>query len=176
MAISSQALVLAAAHVGELDPIGPGGGPGVEIDRDLEPIGDAGGERPGEVDAVVHRGLAERHERDDVDGPDPRVLAALGLHVDGLDGDGHRGLERVGHPLGLAGEGQDRPVVAGVTGPVEEMHAGRAGDGCRQTIDDVRPPALTEVRDGFDEPRHAGIVTRRRGRGRSLGHRPGRAP
>ena len=71
------------------------------------------------------------------------MLAALDFHVDRLDSDRHRGLERLGHPFGLAGHGQNRPVVAGVTGPVEEVHAGRAGDGCRQTIDDVdRRPSL----------------------------------
>ena len=36
---------------------------------------------------VIHRRRAERHERDDVDGPDARVLARVAVHVDLVDRD-----------------------------------------------------------------------------------------
>ena len=50
-----QALVLAPAHVGELDPVGARRRVGVEVDGDPVATGDPGTERPGELDAVVHR-------------------------------------------------------------------------------------------------------------------------
>ena len=78
----AQALVLAAAHVGQLDPLGHGRGSRVEIDGELEARRDPPPEVAGEPDARLQRGRAERHERHDVDRADPRVLAGLLLHVD----------------------------------------------------------------------------------------------
>ena len=70
-------LVLAAPDVGQLLAVRARGRPGVQVDGDPEPLGDPGAEVPGQPDAVVDRRLAERHERDDVDRPDPRVLPGL---------------------------------------------------------------------------------------------------
>ena len=42
-----EALVLAAPDVGQLDPVGPPGGPGVEVDGQVEPLGDPRRRTPG---------------------------------------------------------------------------------------------------------------------------------
>ena len=159
-----QSLVLAAPDVGQLLSVGPGGRPRVQVDGEAEPVGQARSERPGERDAFVHRRLAERDERDDVDGADPGVLAGLALHVDGLDRDRHGCLESLGHTGRAAGEGEDAPVVTGVARPVEEVDVGRGRDRRGEPVDDLEPAALAEVRHGFDELRHVAIVTLRPGR------------
>ena len=92
----AEALVLAAAHVGQLDPVGPGRGRRVQVDGEVEAGRDPAPEVAGEVDALVERRVAQRHERDDVDGADPRVLAGLLLHVDLAEGHRHEPLQRVG--------------------------------------------------------------------------------
>ena len=80
-----QALVLAAPDVGELDPVAAPRRLGVEVDRQVEALGDPRPERPGQLDRLVHRRVGQRHERDDVDGPDPGVLAPVLVHVDLAD-------------------------------------------------------------------------------------------
>ena len=94
-----EALVLAAPDVGQLHPLGPRRRVRVEEDRELEAGRDPLAEVPRQLDAVVHRGRAERHERDDIDGADPRVLAGVGVHVDLVDRDLDQPLEG----------GRDRP-------------------------------------------------------------------
>ena len=152
-------LVLAAPDVGQLLAVRTRRRPGVQVDRDPEPLGHPGAEVPGQPDAVVDRRLAERHERHDVDRPDPRVLPGLALHVDRLDGHGDGRLERAADRLRVAGQGQHAPVVAGVARPVQEVDAGRARDGRGEPVDDLHPPTLAEVRDRFDQPPHRPIVT-----------------
>ena len=83
------------------------------------------------------------------------MLAGLALHVDLADRDLDRQLHRPDDRLGLAGQGQDAAVVAGVAGPVEEERAGRPGDRRGQAIDDLDPAALGEVGNALDEPGHA---------------------
>src|SRR4029078_1917639 len=48
-----QALVLPATDVGELHPIGPPRRPGVQVDRQVEALGDTGAEAAGELDGLV---------------------------------------------------------------------------------------------------------------------------
>ena len=149
--VEAQPLVLAPPDVGELHAVGPCRSGGVEVDGQVEPAGDPPPERAGEVHAVGERGLAERDEGDDVDRPDARMLPPVLLHVDLVDRHGYRPLEGVGDALGLPGEGQDAPVVAGIARPVEEMDTLRARDGVGEVLHDVKAPALAEVRHGFDE-------------------------
>jgi hypothetical protein len=91
-----EALVLTAAELGELDPFGPGRGLGVEEHRQVEALGDAPPERASERDGLLHGRAGERHERDDIRGPDPWMLAVVLLHVDFVDRYGHRPLECLG--------------------------------------------------------------------------------
>ncbi len=150
-----QALVLGAADVGQDLVLGTGRGPGVEEDRKLEPRRDALPERPGERHRLVHGGIAERHEGDDVHGPHARVLARVVLHVDATEGEPDGGLHGVGHGLRLAGEGEHGAVVVGVLGAVEQEDAGHGGDDTGELVDDVLPPAFAEVGHALDEPGHA---------------------
>ncbi len=157
-----EALVLSASNIGELDPFGATGGPGVEVDREVEPGRDPLPEPFGQLDALVHRRVAERDERHDVDGPDARVLAGLLIHVDLVDGDLEHALEGFGDGVGVAGEGEDAAVVARIARPIEEVGTRHRSRRVGQSFDDVEAPPFGHVRDGFDEERHGSIVTRRR--------------
>ena len=155
-----QALVLAATQVGQLDPVRPRGGRGVQVDREVEAGGDAAAEVAGEADALLQRRLAERHERDDVDGADPGMLPGLLLHVDLAEGDRDQPLQRVGHWPGLPRQGEDAAVVGRIARPVEEVRAGHRLQRRGQPVDHLEPAALGHVGHGFDE-RHGAIVAHR---------------
>jgi hypothetical protein len=73
--------------------------------------------------ASVHRRRRQRHERDDVDGPDARVLTGVLIHVDLVDRRDDQPLEGVADGAVLAGQREDGSVVAGVARPVEEEDA-----------------------------------------------------
>src|SRR4029079_12699034 len=75
-----QPLVLPAAHVRELLPLGARGRSRVQEDRQIEARRDALAEAPRELDAVVHRRRAQRDEWNDVDSTDARVLARVDVH------------------------------------------------------------------------------------------------
>ena len=122
-----------------------------------------GAERAGELHAVVHRRVAQRDERDDVDGADPRVLAAVLLHVDVGDGLLHEPLQARGHGVVLAGDGEHRAVVAGVRGAVEQEDAGDRGQGVGEPLDHVEATALGDVGHAFDE--HVPMLQARAGAG-----------
>ena len=131
--------------------------PGIEIDRELEPLGDPGRERAGERDAVVHRGVAERHERDDVDRADARVLAGL-RPCRSRRRRRRPPLERGATGVGVAGQGQHAPVVAGVARPVEEVDAGgRPTASARRSTTSGRRPSL---KFGTDSTSRATRLTR----------------
>ena len=70
----AQSLELRPADIGQDDAVRPHGSLGVEEHGQLETFGDALAERSGQLDALVHRRLAQRHERDYVDRADARVL------------------------------------------------------------------------------------------------------
>ena len=167
--------VLAASDVGKLHSFGAGGRVRIEEDREVEAFRDPGAEVPRHLDGVVHRRRAERHERDDVDGTDARVLAGVAVHVDLVDRDLDEPLERVGDRIVLAGHREDRAVVAGVARPVEQEDALALLDGIRHPVDDIEAAALRYVRDGLDQ--HLTMLVRRRSvRGLSAhGRRNGRA-
>ena len=147
-----QALVLPAADVGELDPVRPVRRVRVEEHRQIEPRRRAccpnARARATQSSIVV---VTERHERDDVHRPDPRVLPGVRVHVDLVDRRGHEPLERLADGVVLAGEREDGPVVARVARPVEQVDARDGRDRVGETVDDVEPTTLGDVRDGFDE-------------------------
>ena len=155
-----QALVLAATDVGELHPIGPPRRPGVEVDRQVEALGDAGAEAPGELDRLVHRRVPERDERDDVDRADPGVLARVLVHVDVADGGRDERLEGGRDRARRTRDREDGAVVAGVARPVEEVDAGHRRHRAREPVDDVEPTPFGDVRDRFDQA--VGQVVRER--------------
>ena len=124
---------------------------GVEVDRQVEALRDPLAEAARQLDALVHRRVAERHERDHVDRADARVLALVLLHVDLVDGRPDEPLQRVADRAGRSGEGEHRAVVARIARPVEEVDAGDAGDGRASQLDDLESAALGDVRDGLDE-------------------------
>ena len=102
--------------------------------------------------------VAERHERDDVDGPDARVLAGVLVHVDLVD----RDLERAARgpprprPCSPAIVNTDRLWLASLVRSSRKTPS-PLGDGLRQPVDDVEPAALGDVRDGFDQ--HASMLS-----------------
>ena len=147
--------VLAAADVRQLDPVGARRGRSVEIDGHFEAIRDPPAEGAGHLDAVVDRGLAERHERNDVDRPDARMLAPVHLHVDLMDGDRHRPFEGLGDGLGLSGDRQDASVVAGVHRAIEQKCAANTLHRVGESLDDVEPSTLAEIGHRFDEAHRA---------------------
>ena len=156
--VGLEALVLGLADIRQDDPLRARGGLGVEVDGQVEALRDVGAEATGELDALVHRRLAERHEGDDVDGADARVLALVLLHVDLRDGDLDGTLHRHGDRLGLAGEGQHAAIVVDVRRPIEEVDVRCRGHDSRQGIDDLGAPALAEVGDALDQLCHRASV------------------
>jgi hypothetical protein len=164
--LGTESLVLPAPDVGQLDPFRSQRRRGVEIDRQMVTLRNPPAEAPGEHDRLVHGRVGQGHERDDVDRPDPRMLAPVALHVDLLDRRSDEPIERVGDGPGRASQREHGAVVAGVARPIEEMDLRDRGDGGRQSFDDVETPTFGDVRDRFDqsvgEVRHRPIVTGRR--------------
>ena len=80
-----------------------------------------------ERDAVGHRDAFDRHERHDVDGAEPRMLAAVAAA-----GRSPRTAARTARAIacferrGVAGQREHRAVVRGIGGVVEQADAGRA--------------------------------------------------
>ena len=109
------------------------------------------GEAVRELDAVVHRRVTERHDRHHVHRTDPRVLALVRVQVDQRDRLGDQPVEGREHRLMLAGQREDRAVVAGVARPIQQVHAVDRVEGGRQPVHDLEPTALGHVRDGLDE-------------------------
>ena len=124
---------------------GRSGRPGVQVDGQLEPLRDPLPERPGQVDAGVDRGVAERDERDDIDRPDARVLALVDVHVDVVDGGLDEPLEGVRDRPVLAGHREHGAVVAGVARPVEQGHAADRADRLGHPVDDIEAAAFGDV-------------------------------
>ena len=59
--------------------------------------------------------------------------------------------ERVGHGSGRSGQGEHRPIVAGVTRLVEEVDFRHGGDRIREAFHRVEAAALGDIGDRFDQ-------------------------
>ena len=73
------------------------------------------------------------------------------VQVDQRDRLGDQPVEGREHRLMLAGQREDRAVVAGVARPIQQVHAVDRFEGGRQLVHDLEPTALGHVRDGLDE-------------------------
>ena len=149
--LGRQPLELAAADVLEVAPRGGRRGLLVQEHRDAEPVRHGVGGRARQPHAVVHRHTVNRHERHDVHGAEPWVLAAVLPEVDrreaSLEQREHGRVQRGG----VAGERDDRAVVRGIRRPVEQVYARGGGDGVDDIADDVGTPAFADVRDALND-------------------------
>ena len=126
----------------------------VQVDGQLEAIGDAFGELGGADDALVHGRVAEGHEGHDVDGADARVSPCVLRHVDTLECDLHGRLHGAHHAPGIAGHGVDRATVVGVSRAVEEPRTPVGLDGLGDGIERGLVAAFAEVGHALDEALH----------------------
>ncbi len=149
--LGAQAFVLAAPDVGQLLAFRPVGGSRVEVDRDLEAGRDPLPEIARQFDAGVDGRVAQRDERDHVDGADARMLALVRVHVDLVDGGLDELLEGGCHGSILAGHREDGAVVARVARSIEQRHATDRADRVGHPVDDIEPPAFRHVGHRFDE-------------------------
>jgi hypothetical protein len=156
--VSAETLVLAAPDVGQPHPVRTRRRGRVQVDGHPEALGHGRAELPCVAHAVVDRGVPQRHEGNDIDRADARMLAVLKLHVDVADGDLDGPRQRTHDGVGVASQGQDRSVVAGVAGAVQEIRATHGAGRVGQPIDDVEAPTLGVVGHGFDQARHLPIV------------------
>src|SRR5207249_4936588 len=99
------AFVFALADIREVAPVRRAAGVLVEEDGDGELFADALSEAAGKLDAVVHRDVRDRNERDDVDRADARMRPAMRRHVDQLDALPDEAEGSLEHRVGLADEG-----------------------------------------------------------------------
>jgi hypothetical protein len=146
-----QPLVLAAPDIGQLDPIGAASSLGIEVDREVEALGDPARKRPSQLDRLVHRRVAEGDEGNDVDRPDPGMLTRVLVHVDLADRARDQAFQRLGDGAGRPSKREHRAIVARIARPIEEMNAIDRADRRRQPIDDVETATLGYVRNRFDE-------------------------
>jgi len=143
--VGPEALVLAAAHLGEADPVGPGGCPLVEVDGQREGFGQLAGDAAGQLHAIVHGHPADGDEGDHVHSPHPGVAASLLIHVDELDGLGGPGQGGGPDRRGRADEGGVETVVVRVRLAVEQGGAGDRRHRCHDGVHHLDPAALAEV-------------------------------
>ena len=147
----TESLEFALPDVREPLPLGSGGRPGVEIDRDLELRCRTLGEPAREPDAVLQRRVPDGNERDDVGRAHARVLSLVLREIDPLQGDPHGSERRLEGSLGRRHECEHRPVVRGVGLDVEELHIGYAREGGPERVESLLIPALGKVGNACDE-------------------------
>ena len=145
-------LVLAPPDVGQLDAVRAGRGLGIEVDGEL-----VAGARSG---APKLRASSTQSSIDvspsgtngiDIHRADPRVLAAVLLHVDVVDRCADQAVQAGDDGVVLAGDREHGAVVAGVRGPVQQEHAGDRCQGVRETLHDIETAAFGDVGHAFDE-------------------------
>ena len=147
-------LEAAAAEHREAPPLGTGRA--VPEDRNAL-VGDAAPHAPGRRHGVGHVEAAEGDEGEHVQGPYPGVHAPVLPEVDVLEGEAGRRQRRPLHRRRVAHEGDDRPVVVGVGGPVQDVGALPAHL-LHQGADEIEIPSLAEVRDRLQDRDHGGRV------------------
>src|SRR6266545_1956519 len=106
-----EAFVLSPPHVREGAPVRPGCGGFIQIDWDTELVRNPLANGPRDRDTVLHRHARDRDERKDVEGADPRMLAAMNVHVDPLDRGGCSSNGCFRHRPAIADERNDGAVV-----------------------------------------------------------------
>ena len=148
-----EALVLAAPDVGQLDPLGPRAPPR----RRGRPAGRSGPRSARRTSRASSTQssivvVAERHERDDVDRADPRVLAGVRVHVDLVDRRRRRAARarRRPAPCSPASVNTERLWLASLVRS-RRWTLGHGLDRVGQPVDDVEAASLGDVRDGFDQ-------------------------
>ena len=120
--------------------------------------------------------VAERHERDDVDRPDARVLARCGRPCRSR-GSRRRAAARAPRTTGPCSPASVKTERLWLASLVRSSRndAVDARDGLGEAVDDVEPAALGDVGDGFDE--HGSMLSlfpwsrNARGAGSAVEHR-----
>ncbi len=158
--LGRQPLELAAPDVLEVPAGRIGGCLLVQVHRHAEARRDGGAGLPGQRHAVGHRRALDRHEGDDVDGAQARVLAAVRPEVDVGDGPFDERQDGSLDAVGVAGEGEDGTVVRRVRGMVEQADAFDAPHGVGHGRDDLGPASFAHVGNAFDEHEKRLIVAR----------------
>ena len=145
-----QPLELAAADVFEVPAGGRPRGFFIEVDGNPEARRDLGRHVICQPYAILHRHAFDRHERHDVHGAEPRVLAAMRAEIDRADRfreereDG--GLQR----RGVTREREHGSVVRPVGRIVEQPRAIHVPNRRGEPLDDVAAPPFTHVRNALD--------------------------
>lgn len=124
---------------------------GVEEHRQPIPFREPCAEVLGKGDACLHRGPADRYERDDVQRAHPRVTAMLVAQVDPRDRLGGERLHRGRHGGRAPGEREHAPVVVGVRGAVQEADPRDVPDGTGTRVHHLGPSPLADVGDALDD-------------------------
>jgi hypothetical protein len=146
-------LELPAPHVFQLPARVSRGRRLVQVHRNPELVCNPRRDAPSEDHAVGQRRSAKGNEGDDIHRADAGMDAAMMAHVDG----GDRALEQAEDSLlqrgGLAGDGEDRPVVRRIGRAIEEHHAGDCADARRKGVNDLETRAFAHVRHALDNHR-----------------------
>src|SRR5260370_42447621 len=104
----------AAPHVLERRSLRAGRGSLVEKHRYAEPFPNLLADPMRDINALVERGIFERHERHHVRGAHSRVYTAVLSQIDALHGRGDPAQSAFRDAFGRTSEGNDRTVVVGV--------------------------------------------------------------
>ena len=153
----AQPLELALPDVGEALARRPRGGVGVEEDGDLELLPDPRAEPLRVPDAVLHRAVLERDERDHVRRAHPRVLALVLREVEQARGRRRHAERRLDGGVRRPYERHDGAVVVRVHLGAEERDARHVLACCDDLVDDLAPPPFAEIWNAFDELHGAGL-------------------
>ncbi len=142
---------LAMPHMFEETALGDKSRFAVEIDGNRKLGGHATADRVSEFNALRHCGIGQGNERQNVEGAQARVNAAVGAEVDEVASftGGNEG--RLGDGVGTSGKGDDAAVVIPIAGAVENQDAGDAAHGGSDAVDARNVAAFREVRDAFDD-------------------------
>ncbi len=126
----------------------------VQEDGDAESLRDRLTHLPGQGDAVGHGRSLDRDEGHDVHRSQTRVLAPMSPEVDPREGHREQLGDRRTKGRLVAGQGQHAPVVVTIGLDVEDAKAGGALQGGHRFIHDLRPAAVADVGNAFDDPGH----------------------
>ena len=157
-----QSLEFPAAHIGEGPPIRPCGGGLVQVDRDPKLLRDSLPHGPGQPDAVVHRHPTDGNEREDIEGSDPRMLAAVRVHID----EGHRGLgpleSSLGHGRAIPDERDDATIMIRIHFGIEQPYPRDRGDRLRDCVHHLFASSFGKIGDALHNFWHPNAPGERR--------------